>query len=139
MTKVRLLSALVDHDTPVVHLLSGILAAEGYQTLCCFSGEEGRRIIHRQRPDLIILNIDTEQRHSGLRVLTVLRLDPTTEHVPIIIVCSADELFLPERAEYLRVHGCEILKKPFNLNALFAGVTNIIGPPLRDRARSLVS
>src|SRR5436190_287660 len=101
------LIAIVNDDIAITAMLGELLTDEGYQAFICFSGDEAHARIHRETPDLVILDMQMEQRDSGLIVLELLRLDPVTENIPIIM-CSADGQFLREKAEQLRAHNCEV-------------------------------
>ncbi len=66
-----------------------------------------------------------------MQILELLRLDPATSHIPII-VCSADSRLLREKESILRGKGCDILEKPFDLEDLLAKVQAVIGAPRED-------
>ena len=60
-------------------------------------------------------------------VLELMRLDPETANIPVII-CSADTQRIRDKEAYLREKGCDILEKPFLLEDLLAKVRAFIGP-----------
>ncbi len=63
------------------------------------------------RPDLVILDIRMEHQEAGWMVLDLMRLDPRTRDIPVII-SSADHQALHEREAMLRPQGYAILEKP---------------------------
>src|SRR4051812_37712197 len=71
---------------------------------------------------LVILDMQMEQPDSGLVVLELIRLDPTTEHIPVI-KCSADQQFLRAKEDQLRAHRCDVLEKPYSLSELLTLIT----------------
>jgi CheY-like chemotaxis protein len=127
------LVAIVNDDKAIIALLSDLLADEGYQAFSCLSGDAAHKAIRREMPNLVILDMQMEQPDSGLVVLELLRLDPTTEHIPVIM-CSADQQFLREKEDQLRAHRCDILEKPYSLSELLTLVTKWLGPPLTARS-----
>src|SRR5262245_3478144 len=120
--------ALIDDDTLTIKMLEMLLSHAGYQTLCCYTGAEGVELVKKEQPNLVILDMQMEQRDSGLIALQALRLDPNTEIIPVI-VCSADGLFLREKEQQLRAHNCEILEKPFILDDLLSKISAMMGNP----------
>ena len=50
-------------------------------------GNLGLELAHAHRPDLILLDLHLPDR-SGLDVLTALRHDPVTAHIPIVILTA---------------------------------------------------
>jgi CheY-like chemotaxis protein len=50
-------------------------------------------------------------------VLTLLRHDPATIDIPVIL-CSARAQVLADNAERFRAQGCRLLEKPFELDEL---------------------
>jgi CheY-like chemotaxis protein len=122
------LIAVVNDEPAITEMLSAFFIDEEYHVLTARSGAQAHTLIQRELPDLVVLDMQMEQRDSGLVLLELLRLDPTTEHIPIIM-CSADGRFLRENENHLRAHGCALLEKPYNLSELLAQVRTFLGPP----------
>jgi CheY-like chemotaxis protein len=121
------LIAVVNDEPSIIEMLCQLLVEEGYQVLTAESGAEAHPIIQQALPDLIILDMQMEQRESGLVLLELLRLEPTTEPIPIIM-CSADGAFLRENAAHLQAHGCTLLEKPYTLEELLVQIQASIRP-----------
>lgn len=113
--------AVVNNDTDFLDLMEELLRLEGYKTLICREGDRAYELMKRVQPDLIILDIRLEHAETGWTVLECLRLDPTTTAIPVI-VCSADSIFLREKALSLQQLRCDILEKPFDLDMLLEKV-----------------
>lgn len=122
------LIAVVNDDTAFIDMLCELLHDKGYQTVCGYSERNGYEIIRRRKPDLIVLDVRMEHAVSGWNVLELVRLNPQTASIPIII-SSADGVFLQQNEERLRAERCDILPKPFKLDELIAKVTAAVGPP----------
>ncbi|HEX5506824.1 MAG TPA: response regulator, partial [Thermomicrobiales bacterium] len=78
------------------------------------------------RPDLVLLDIRMGHPEAGWQTLELLRLDPETTRIPVI-VCSADTPFLRAKEGALRALRCDILEKPFDLDTLLAKVAAVLG------------
>lgn len=74
-------------------------------------------MIKERQPTILILDIRMESPEAGFAVLDLLRLDPTTTHIPVII-CTAAIQLIRENEQHLRAKNCEILIKPFDLDDL---------------------
>jgi CheY-like chemotaxis protein len=72
-------------------------------------GANAYELIKREMPDLIILDIRIEHPEAGWVTLDLLRPDPATTRIPII-VCSADAAQLREKAPMLEAHRCSTLE-----------------------------
>jgi CheY-like chemotaxis protein len=128
MSRDRPLIILADDEAPIIELLGELFTEEGYDTVCCFSGKEAYQAIQRELPDFVILDMQMEQRDAGIIVLSMMRLNPTTVNIPVII-CSANGLFLREKQPQLQGYHCDVLEKPFILSELLVKVRLAIGKP----------
>jgi DNA-binding response OmpR family regulator len=115
------LIAVVDDDGAYIEFVGELLADEGYQTIQSVGDHQAHAMIQREKPDLVILDIRLEHPDSGWQILQLLRLDPATTEIPVII-CSADTQFLKEKEQQLRAQGYDMLEKPFDLDTLLEKV-----------------
>lgn len=123
----KTLIAVVNDDTLFLELMHDLLTEEGYQTKIWKEGDKAYEMIREHRPALVILDIRMERPDTGWMVLELLRLDPATADIPVI-VCSADTQRIREKEAYLREKGCDVLEKPFLLADLLEKVHARIGP-----------
>src|SRR5262245_27824396 len=126
---VRPLIAIVEDDAATRDLLGELLTEEGYQTLACASASEAHGRIRQEQPAQMILDLHLEGSQNGLTLLEILRLTPATTVLPIL-VCSADTTLLKEQAYELARAHCELLAKPFDLDAVVERVR-----AMHDRTR----
>src|SRR6266498_3640074 len=95
---------VVADDDPLLNaLVCELLADEGYDVRCSFTGAEAMRIIQRIRPDLVITDMQMEVRDAGLQVLQSLRQTPATIAVAVII-CYTDREFLQAMSNEIARH-----------------------------------
>jgi len=125
MAKEHYVIVVADDNALINTFLSDLLQDEGYQVLCCFSGEEALRVIRRVKPDVAILDLQMETRDAGLQVLEHLRQHPETARVSIII-CSADVPFLDAKKQDITAYGGEIVYKPFEIPRLLATIEKLL-------------
>ena len=118
--------AVVNNYTVFLDVMAELLAAEGYAPLVCKEGDQAYALVKERRPALVVLDIRLDQPEAGWTILELLRLDPATAKIPVL-VCSADALFLRAKAAALRELDCDVLEKPFDLDTLLAKVAAGLG------------
>jgi two-component system, sensor histidine kinase and response regulator len=118
--------AVVNDDTAFLNLMYELLTDEGYDCWLHTVGSTAYERIREDMPDLVILDIRMDNEESGWQVLDMLRLDPKTHEVPVI-VCSADTLQLRGKEQRLEDKHATALEKPFDLPELLAKVRRFVG------------
>jgi CheY-like chemotaxis protein len=118
--------AVINNDTEFLELMQDLLSVEGYKTFICKEGDKAYAMVKELQPSLVVLDIRMDQPETGWVVLELLRLDPQTTMIPVI-VCSADTPFLREKAASLQALRCDILEKPFDLETLLDKVATALG------------
>ena len=122
---------IVDDDPELVQLIGYRLYGEGYQTVVAQSGEEALHVVEREQPDLVILDVMMPGM-SGIEVCDVLRDQPETANLPIIILSARTQV--PDRIEGLEVGADEYLTKPISLKEMVARVEALLKRTRRLRA-----
>jgi CheY-like chemotaxis protein len=87
---------IVDDDEVSRYLLKGALAHSGYRLLEAHGGREGLRLARENKPRAIILDLAMPDL-SGFEVLELLKSDPQTQEIPVVIHTS-QELGSQDRA-----------------------------------------
>lgn len=123
--------AVVNDDTAFIDLMSDLLKDEGYKTIPHKVGDTAYDMIRDTQPDLVVLDMRLEHPDSGWVTLDLMRLDPRTAHIPVII-CSADARFLREKEAHFRAQNCRTIEKPFNLDELLMLVERALAPLGKD-------
>ncbi len=125
---------IVDDDKNLLQLMSDILG-EKYQVDTTDDAPEALGLIRQNIYDLVILDLGLPII-SGEDLVRILRADPLTREIPILIVSAFPEL--REMVPPELVSG--FLQKPFALAQLWHVVQNIVEPPGRhwpeDRLRN---
>ncbi len=117
--------AVVDDDRLTLRLLELWLGEAGYEVIPWSESMTAYEMIWRRLPDLVLLDLHMEEREAGWRVLTQVRADPTTAHIPVIL-CTSDQVFLRARADRLATLGCATLAKPYLPDALEAKIAAVL-------------
>jgi len=111
---------LVVDDHEFMHRLIRLrLKAESIEVLSAWNCAEAIESARRDRPDLILLDIDLPDG-SGLAVIRNLKDGERTRDIPIICMSASEDL--PDRAGWHHVGEMDFLRKPFETGELLARV-----------------
>lgn len=117
---------VVDDDVLLLGFLDELLGEEaGYQLTVRADPPDDVAEVALLSPDAIILDLVIGGTRRGWDFLAALKADPATAALPVL-VCSADGRFLKEAAASLADWDCEVLPKPFDIDALLDGVTRCL-------------
>lgn len=119
---------VVEDDPKMQLLLSGQLAARGYDVRVAGDGATALRLAEEAPPDLVLLDI-TLPEIDGLEVCRQLR---ARSRVPIILVTAAER---PEtKMTALELGGDDYLTKPFHTGELIARIRAVLRRAAPDPA-----
>jgi DNA-binding response OmpR family regulator len=79
---------VVDDDPDFVAILTRILKARGYRVLTAANGGEALAVMHRQKPDLVLLDIMMSTILDGLSVSERMAADSELGDVPVFMISS---------------------------------------------------
>jgi len=114
---------VVDDEEYNRKLLELLLRAEGYFTHSAVGAAEARAVIATTPPDLILLDVMMPGM-DGYQLSTILKSDPLTLHIPIIMLTA--QLDRDSRLAGLKAGAEEFLTKPFEAAELRLRVRNLL-------------
>jgi two-component system cell cycle response regulator len=100
---------VVDDDPDTVSILARHLQREGFDAIEAISGVECLRLVQGHRVDVILLDLMMPEM-DGFQVCRMLKENPTTAEIPIIMITARDDL--DARAEGMRLGVSDFLAKP---------------------------
>jgi two-component system alkaline phosphatase synthesis response regulator PhoP len=113
---------IVEDEKDIQDLLQRYLKREGYEVQTAEDGEAGLRKIAKDRFDLIILDLMLPQI-DGMEICRVLRSQPRTASVPIIMLTAKAEE--TDRIVGLEMGADDYITKPFSPREVVARVKAI--------------
>ena len=102
----------IDDDPNALDLMQRGLGREGFEVHVAATGEEGLRLAHELRPDVITLDV-LMPGMDGWAVLKSLKSDPVTEHIPVIMLSMVDDKDMG-----YALGASDYLPKPFDRDRL---------------------
>lgn len=111
---------VVDDDIRICRLLCRYLSKVGYQVAVASSGEQMYHSIQRQRPDLILLDLELPGTH-GLDLAKKLRQD---SNVGIIILTGTGVSI--DKVVGLELGADDYVEKPFDQRELLARIRSVL-------------
>ncbi len=116
---------LIVEDNPAnLALAVAILEHAGHRTISAARGDEGITTARRERPDLILMDIQMPGM-NGLEATRQLKADAATAAIPII---GLSALAMKGDRERILAAGCDLyLAKPYGHASLTEAVARLLG------------
>jgi DNA-binding response OmpR family regulator len=106
---------VVDDESAFIELLKYNLASQGFEMLAARDGMEALNIARRELPDVVLVDLMLPDL-DGFSVCEILRAQPSTARVPIIVVSALDGEYVRSRGLQAGVACC--FKKPVDMKVL---------------------
>jgi len=100
------------------------LAYEGFEIIQREDGPSGLEAALTLIPDLIVLDIALPGM-DGWEILSHIRADPKTKHIPVVVITAHDTAETRTKANHSHADG--FVGKPFDLDQLRNEVNKLIG------------
>jgi two-component system phosphate regulon response regulator PhoB len=121
---------VVDDEPDLLELIDTNLTAAGFNVLMAASGQEALRLARTLHPQMILLDVMLPEL-DGLEVCKLLRQDPATRCIPIVMLTArATEI---DRVLGLELGADDYVTKPFSMRELVLRVKKLLDrhpPPL---------
>lgn len=114
---------VVDDNPTNVKLLEARLSSDYYTVVTADNGRDAIEICKKGECDIILLDVMMPQM-SGFEVCRILKADPETLHVPIVLLTALDGV--QDRIEGLQAGADDFLTKPFRDLELMARVKSLL-------------
>ncbi len=86
MSQARIL--IVDDDTDFVFATRTVLEQNGYSVISAGNGNQGKSVLSREKPDLVIVDVIMSSVLDGLNMCAFMKDDPECRDIPVIMVTS---------------------------------------------------
>jgi CheY-like chemotaxis protein len=106
---------IIDDAVHIRRLVARMLEQAGFHTLEAADGLQGLRILKEKKPDVVTCDISMPLM-DGHEFLMVVKKDPQTRHIPIIVVTALGQE--EEAARATAMGASAYLTKPFSSSHL---------------------
>jgi two-component system cell cycle response regulator len=114
---------VVDDILSNVKLLEAKLAAEYFEVITAYNGEQALARVASDAPDIILLDVMMPGM-DGFEVCRRIKLNAKTTHIPVVMVTALDQP--SDRVTGLDAGADDFLTKPVDDMALFARVRSLV-------------
>ncbi|EDQ7327858.1 two-component system response regulator GlrR [Salmonella enterica subsp. enterica serovar Paratyphi C] len=108
---------LVDDDPGLLKLLGMRLTSEGYSVVTAESGQEGLRVLHREKVDLVISDLRMDEM-DGMQLFT--EIQKVQPGMPVIILTAHGSI--PDAVAATQKGVFSFLTKPIDRDALYKAI-----------------
>ena len=112
---------IVDDEPFNVDYLEQELEDADYTTIAAVNGQDALDRVSSEAPDLVLLDIMMPVM-DGFKVLSRLKADPTTRHIPVIVISASNSLQSVVRG--IQLGAEDYLPKPFDPTLLHARISS---------------
>jgi len=115
---------MVDDEEFVIELIQAFLESAGYKRFISTSDSpKAIDLMQRERPQVVLLDINMPEM-NGFQILEAMRSDPALQHIPAIVLTSADD---PEtKLKALGLGASDFLRKPVDSSELVLRLRNTL-------------
>ena len=110
---------VVDDDRDTASILVRYLLSEGFEPIEATSGDECLRLVRAKEVDVILLDLMMPDM-DGFQISKVLKEDPATAEIPVILITARDDI--ESRAESMSLGVGDFLAKPISRRQLAASI-----------------
>lgn len=122
---------IVDDEADTLRLVSLMLDRQGYEILTAKDGNTALEIVANENPDLILLDVMMPDM-DGVEVAKILRSNPETESIPIIMFTAKSQV--EDKITGLEAGADVYLTKPTQPRELFAQVKAVLSRSQKKRS-----
>ena len=127
---------IVDDEKTIAETIRYNLERAGFRTLTAHDGQRALELAQRELPDLITLDVMLPE-HDGFEVCRLLRQDPRTKRIPVILLTVKNEE--SDKIVGLELGADDYMTKPFSQKELVARVKALLRRAKEPVAEELIS
>lgn len=118
---------IVDDEEDLLKMLYKRLTSSGYYVITATNGKDAIDLAKSQHPDIILLDLIMPKMDGG-EVAAVLKEDPSTSNIPLILLTAM--LSKEEEEKYDSMVGGHVAHaKPINVEKLLEQMKRLLGVP----------
>lgn len=127
----RPLVLIVDDEPDILLVAATRLEAAGYDTAAASDGREALALLHRRRPDLVLLDLRMPGL-DGYEFCRMVKSDPDLDRMPVVLFSASSSRADSLKEKCLALGADGYLAKPFTSSELLAAVNRALAPKQPD-------
>ena len=121
---------LVDDEVDFIEINKVALEGKGYEVIAAYNGQEAVEKAHKEKPDIIVLDVMMSRKTEGFDAARELRRQKETEGIPILMLTAIRERMdiqykIGPDKDWLPI--TEFIEKPLSPEKLVAKVEQMLG------------
>lgn len=133
----KALILIVDDNEVILRTLSLKLKANAYEVATATDGATALGMVRRQKPDLILLDINFPQEVTGVpwdgfRMIEWFKRMDEAKTIPVVVITGGDTAKYKDRA--LGAGAADFFQKPVNNEELLAAIQRIVSEQPKETA-----
>ena len=112
---------VVEDDDATRKMVEDVLTSAGYDVVSASHGAEALRLLNRDVPDVIVLDLMLPWI-NGIEVLSTIRQQPQLSRVPVLVITGTVTSTFDLRA----FHPLSVMRKPLEPDALVSAVEELL-------------
>lgn len=110
---------VIDDEPDTADMFAEMMQLRGYRVLVSYGGAQALRLVAREKPDLVMLDMMMPDV-SGTEVLQFMRRDPRLDQIPVLVISARSK---PGDIQAgLKAGANQYLTKPVSLHELYKAV-----------------
>lgn len=122
--------AIIDDDPDILDISSVVLTSKGYEVFTALNPDDGYKLIHNQKPDLIILDVMMNEPDDGFFLAQKLRREKID--TPIIMYTSVSKALGLNFGKSEMVPVDEYVEKPISPGELIEKVEKLLHAKVKE-------
>jgi CheY-like chemotaxis protein len=114
---------VVEDQDAIRRMIEALVGARGYSVTAVPTGTKAIDTALSEPPDLVLLDLMLPGQHDGFAVCERLRNEPSTRHIPIVIISALDDE--QSRAKAAAAGASAYYTKPFSPIALLKEIERL--------------
>lgn len=115
----------VNHAPEILNLMKDLLEGEGFRVSLMTTVERDLDAVARMAPDVITIDYMWTTSDNEWTYLTMLRMDPRTRHIPIIL-CTGAVAEVQGMEQHLSMIDVRVVLKPFDIDVFLQAVAEAL-------------
>ncbi len=115
---------VIDDDSVNRKMIAGILEKNGFQVLTARDGQEGLKLIEKEKPDLVLADV-LLPKLDGLELCQAVKSNPELSEIKVVLMTAVYKT-AGMRAEALSQKADAYLEKPVSEHILLQTISSVL-------------